>query len=1065
MHAKVAEDGFLWISSQRALLRRSKGMEEGCFFPQPSSQVSPHCQCREAERGVIEDDYNVFKRGAMDRRDFKIAVLATQAALLFIGKRFAITTKQLEAIQENSELLKRLNGTQGIAKKLDVHSLEYGITGTEDDLQERIREFGHNKYDKSPSRSYLLYLWDACQDLTLAILTVCAVIALAVGIPTEGLSQGWYDGVGILVSVVLIVFFTATSDYRQSLQFQLLENEKKKIGVEVIRGGVRTKTSIFDLVVGDVVHLSTGDQIPADGLFVSGYSLTVDQSSLNGESEPVFPSHEKPSLFSGTMIQNGSGRMLVTSVGMRTEWGKLMSKLSEGGDNETPLQVRLNGVATTVGKIGLLFALLTFSVLIIRFLVARLAEGFKHWKMLYLMNIVDYFAIAVTILVVAVPEGLPLAVTLSLAYAMKQMMDDKALVRNLAACETMGSATYICSDKTGTLTTNQMVVVKIYACGQHNYPENVLKSLGGMAWELLIESLFLNTTGDIVELNDEHEVYGSPTEAALLNLGLALGGHYSEVRSACGLVKVAPFSSFEKKMSVLVRKRDGRHRSFCKGAPEIVLRACSHLMDESGISKPLNVLEKQKLQEVIQAYAQEALRTLCLAYVDHEGVPDGKEVCPDTGLTLVAIIGIKDPVRPGAKDAVDLCVKAGIKVCMVTGDNLETAKAIARECHILTDGLAVEGPVFRQWSSAEKTEKLTRIQVIARSSPNDKFMLVQLLKERQEVVAVTGDGTNDAPALHAADIGLAMGISGTEVAKSTADVIILDDKFSSVINVVKWGRSVYTNIQNFVQFQLTVNVVALTINFVSACVTGDAPLTAVQLLWINLIMDTLGALALATEAPYDALMERPPVGRQGSFITNVMWRNILGQAVYQLIVLWVLQFSGKTILGISDDSSDEVLNTVIFNSFVFCQVFNEINSREMEKLNVFSSLLTNNLFLLVLIFTVSFQVVIVEYLGTFASTVPLSLKHWAISVGLGFCSLIVAMVVKLLPVPSKPVKDYLYFGSIQPRTELHDQYQSLPRNSTSRKAINNQYQSLLTSPTSRKALNDHYQSLLTSPTS
>lgn len=974
------------------------------------------------------------RREAKNLRDFKIAVLATQAAVLFIGKRFAVTAQQMEDIQENSVLFKRLNGVDGIAKKLDVHSLEHGISGA-DDMRARIQEFGSNKYDEKPSRGYLLYLWDACQDLTLMILAVCAVIALAVGIPTEGLSQGWYDGVGILVSIVLVVFITATSDYRQSLQFQLLEDEKKKIDVEVVRGGIRMKISIFDLVVGDVVYLSTGDQVPADGLFVSGYSLTIDQSSLTGESEPVLPSHEKPFLLAGTMVHNGSGKMLVTAVGMRTEWGKLMSKLSEGGENETPLQVRLNGVATTVGQIGLVFALLTFSVLIIRFLVARFNEGFKHWKMEYLVDIVSYFAIAVTILVVAVPEGLPLAVTLSLAYAMKQMMDDKALVRNLAACETMGSATYICSDKTGTLTTNQMRVVKIYSAGHTSNAEDLHKRIQGLALEHLLENIFLNTGGEVVELGDEHEVYGSSTEAAILHLGLSLGGSYSEVRFACELVKVAPFSSFEKKMSVLVKRRDGNYRSFCKGAAEIVLRACTHVMDECGASKPLDLVGKQKLEDVIQAYAQEALRTLCLAYVDHEGVLAGDQVCPDMGLTLVAIVGIKDPVRPGAKDAVNLCLKAGIKVCMVTGDNLETAKAIARECNILTNGLAVEGPVFRQWSLEERMEKLSKIQVIARSSPNDKFMLVEHLKDRKEVVAVTGDGTNDAPALHAADIGLAMGISGTEVAKATADIIVLDDNFASIVNVVKWGRSVYTNIQKFVQFQLTVNVVALTINFVSACVTGDAPLTAVQLLWVNLIMDTLGALALATEAPYDALMERPPVGRQGSFITNVMWRNISGQALYQLVVLWVLQFKGKAILQITGDSVNEVINTLIFNSFVFCQVFNEINSREMEKVNVFSSLLTNNLFLLVLLFTVVFQVVIVEFLGTFASTVPLSVKHWAISVGLGFCSLFVALVVKFIPVPSKPLIEFFHIGFTQANTDLKDGYEKLPTSLPSQKAI------------------------------
>lgn len=960
-------------------------------------------------------------------RDFKIAVLATQAALLFIGKRFAVTAQQLEGIQENAELYRRLNGAEGIAAKLDVHSLERGINGSDADIQERIEEFGPNKYDEKPPRGFLQYLWEASQDLTLVILAICAVIALVVGIPTEGISQGWYDGMGILVSIVIVVLITATSDYRQSFQFQLLENEKKKIEVEVFRGGNRMSVFIYDLVVGDVVYLSTGDQVPADGLFLSGYSLTIDQSSLTGESEPVHPSHEKPFLFAGTMVNNGSGKMLVTAVGMRTEWGKLMSKLSEGGDNETPLQVRLNGVATIVGKIGLVFAVLTFSVLMIRFLIGRFEEGFNHWRMNYLLEIVNYFAIAVTILVVAVPEGLPLAVTLSLAYAMKQMMDDKALVRNLAACETMGSATCICSDKTGTLTMNRMAVVKVYCAGHNSKAESVHTNLSEKALELLIENMFLNTSGDVVELGDKHQVYGSPTETAILNLGLLLGGQFSEVTSKYEIVRVAPFNSVEKKMSVLVKLGDGKYRSFCKGAAEIVLSACNQWMDESGVSIPLDASVMQKLENIIQAFAQDALRTLCLAYIDHENLPDGDQVAPISGLTFVAIVGIKDPVRPEVKDAVNLCFKAGIKVRMVTGDNLETAKVIARECNILTDGgLAVEGHVFRQWSLTERMDKLPKIQVIARSSPNDKLMLVKHLKDQQEVVAVTGDGTNDAPALHEADIGLAMGVSGTEVAKSSADVIIMDDNFSSIINVAKWGRSVYTNIQKFVQFQLTVNVVALTINFVSACAIGEAPLTTVQLLWVNLIMDTLGALALATEAPYDALMERRPVGRQGNFITNVMWRNILGQAVYQLIILWTLQFQGERILHLRGDSANDVLNTLIFNSFVFCQVFNEINSREMEKLNVFSNILTNSVFLLVLLFTVVFQIVIVEFLGRFADTVPLSAEHWGISVLLGFCSLFVGIVVKLIPVPSKPFLEFFSRGTARVENNLHHGYSKLP---------------------------------------
>ncbi|KAI5056341.1 hypothetical protein GOP47_0028159 [Adiantum capillus-veneris] len=913
---------------------------------------------------------NVQKiREAQERRNFKVAVLVTQAALIFIGTRFKVAAQILEYLQGNHELYEKLGGLQGISSKLDIGDLDSGILGTDADVKERKEDFGENKYDEKPPRGFWVFVWEAFHDLTLIILVVCAVISLAVGILSEGISTGWYDGVGILASILIVVFVTAISDYRQSLQFQELEKEKKKVKVSVIRGGTRRTIFNHEVVVGDTIVLSTGDQVSADGIYVSGNSLTIDESSLTGESEPVHPSAEKPFLLSGTMVQNGEGRMLVTAVGMRTEWGKLMAKLSEGGSRETPLQVRLNGVATIVGKIGLGFAVTTFLVLMVRFVIARFNEGWDNWRSEYLLQIVNYFATSVTILVVAVPEGLPLAVTLSLAYAMKQMMKDNALVRNLSACETMGSATCICSDKTGTLTTNHMTVVKVCCFGFVEAADKVARKLSDESRGLFCEGIFLNTSGEISERDGHHEVHGSPTESAILELGMSLGGHFRNVRSRYHIVRVEPFSSATKRMLTLVKLDNGKFRSYCKGASEIVLSMCGYKIDEGKTKAPLDSEEKRKLEEVIRTFARESLRTLCLAFIDLDYAPGDDEELPTAGLTFMGIVGIKDPVRPGVKEAVQLCFKAGIKVRMVTGDNIETASAIARECNILTeDGIAIEGPSFRNWSPAEMMEKVHKIQVIARSSPLDKLKLVEYLKSENEVVAVTGDGTNDAPALHEADIGLAMGIAGTEVAKSSADVIVLDDNFTTIVNVAMWGRSVYINIQKFVQFQLTVNLVALTINFVSACVTGEAPLTAVQLLWVNLIMDTLGALALATEPPYEALMERPPVGRKGSFITNVMWRNIIGQAIYQLIVLWVLQFLGEQLLRLRGEDADSILNTMIFNSFVFLQVFNEINSRDMEKLNVFSSICTNKVFVSVLLFTVAFQVIIVEFLGNFADT-------------------------------------------------------------------------------------------------
>ncbi|KAF2612694.1 hypothetical protein F2Q70_00012921 [Brassica cretica] len=487
-----------------------------------------------------------------------------------------------------------------------------------------------------------------------------------------------------------------------------------------------------------------------------------------------------------------------------------------------------------------------------------------------------------------------------------------------------------------------------------------------------------------------------------VKLGLSLGGKFQEERKSCKVVKVEPFNSTKKRMGVVIELPEGggRLRAHTKGASEIVLAACDKVVNSSGEVVPLDEESVNYLNVKISEFANEALRTLCLAYMDLENGFSPDEAIPASGFTCVGIVGIKDPVRPGVKESVELCRRAGITVRMVTGDNINTAKAIARECGILTDdGIAIEGPVFREKSQEELLELIPKIQVMARSSPMDKHTLVKQLRTTfDEVVAVTGDGTNDAPALHEADIGLAMGIAGTEVAKESADVIILDDNFSTIVTVAKWGRSVYINIQKFVQFQLTVNVVALIVNFSSACLTGSAPLTAVQLLWVNMIMDTLGALALATEPPNNELMKRLPVGRRGNFITNAMWRNILGQSVYQFIVIWFLQAKGKSVFGLDGPDSTLMLNTLIFNCFVFCQVFNEISSREMEEIDVFKGILDNYVFVVVVGATVFFQIIIIEFLGTFASTTPLTLVQWIFSIFIGFLGMPIAAGLKTIPV-------------------------------------------------------------------
>ncbi|KAJ7534406.1 hypothetical protein O6H91_13G093000 [Diphasiastrum complanatum] len=959
-------------------------------------------------------------------RFLKAGQEATRAAEEKAKKNnFDLNSEVLASMVEKRDhaMLHDNDGVQGVARKLRVW-LDAGVSSDEAELKRRQDVFGSNTYTERPPKAFWIFLWEAMHDMTLIILAVCALLSLAIGIPTEGLEKGWYDGAGIGFSIILVVLVTAVSDYQQSLQFQALDKEKKKIFVQVTRNSRRQKVSIFDLVVGDIVHLAIGDQVPADGLFITGYSLVIDESSMTGESEPQKVNHENPFLLSGTKVQDGSALMLVTGVGMNTEWGHLMAVLGEAGDDETPLQVKLNGVATLIGRIGVGFAVVTFAVLLGRFIFQK--EDLKHWSAVDLLQILNFFAIAVTIIVVAVPEGLPLAVTLTLAFAMKKMMADKALVRHLSACETMGSATCICSDKTGTLTTNQMTVVKAWICGAVRQVHEAKSDICDDVLENVLQGIFQNTSGDVADdENGKPALLGTPTETALLAYGLSLREDFKNIRSKSKIVKVEPFNSAKKRMGVITELADGKYCAHWKGASEIVLGICDRMIDADGKVISIDENKYRELRGIILMFADEALRTLCLAFKVLSHVPSSEDNIPDSGFICMAIVGIKDPVRPGVKDAVRLCVSAGIRVRMVTGDNINTAMAIARECNILTDGEAIEGPEFRNLSIEEMRKKIPNLQVMARSSPTDKHTLVKQLRAMEEVVAVTGDGTNDAPALHEADVGLAMGISGTEVAKESADIVILDDNFATIVKVAMWGRSVYTNIQKFVQFQLTVNLVALVLNFISACTTGSAPLTAVQLLWVNLIMDTLGALALATEPPYDGLMSRPPLGRKGNFITNIMWRNIFAQSIYQLAVLFVLQSKGKDILHIRGNNSELVLNTLIFNTFVFCQVFNEVNAREMEKLNVFRHTFNNWIFVLVVLFTVVFQVILVEFLGKLANTTPLNLQLWGVSLLIGAVSVPIAVIGKFVSVPSKP-----FFELICPiDSEIENPYQQLPNGS------------------------------------
>lgn len=911
----------------------------------------------------------------------------------------------------NLQCLSQLGGVKRLAGMLGTHP-SLGVSSKAEDILIRKEAFGTNVFEKPPKKSFLSFVIEAFKDTTIIILFVCAVLSLGFGIKQHGLKEGWYDGGSIIIAIILVVSVSAVSNFKQSRQFDKLSKESSNVQVEALRDGRRQHVSIFDVVVGDIIFLKIGDQVPADGLLLDGHSLKVDESSMTGESDHVdIDEANNPFLISGTKVTDGYGRMVVTSVGMNTSWGQLMSSVSRDLDEETPLQRRLNKLTSFIGKVGLLVAVLVLIVLLIRYFTGhtkdengnRKFNGNKTTTNEIMNEIINIISAAVTIVVVAIPEGLPLAVTLTLAYSMKKMMADHAMVRKLSACETMGSATTICTDKTGTLTLNQMTVIQFWQ-GKEVIVDPL--SLASNILELLRQAVGLNTTGSVCQLSSGSvpEVSGSPTEKAILSWAVFdLKMEMDVLHQSFELLNVEAFNSEKKRSGVMMRqRREKRAQVHWKGAAEMILAMCSDYYDQTGMLISMEDEDRRHFREIIQSMGAKSLR--CIAFAHKQiYMDDNNKQLDENGLTLLGMVGLKDPCRPGVREAVESCRKAGVNVKIITGDNIFTAKAIARECGILEeeeeiqDEAVIEGINFRNYSQEERMQKVNHIRVMARSSPFDKLLMVQCLKQKGHIVAVTGDGTNDAPALKEADIGLSMGIQGTEVAKESSDIVILDDNFASIVTVLRWGRCVYNNIQKFIQFQLTVNVAALAINFVASASSGNVPLTAVQLLWVNLIMDTLGALALATEQPTDDLMKKAPVGRTEKLITKVMWRNLIPQALYQITILLILQFKGNAIFGVSN----RVKDTLIFNSFVLCQVFNEFNARKLEQKNIFEGVLKNRLFLGIVGITIVLQVAMVEFLKKFAGTERLDWGQWGACIAIAAVTWLIGWLVKCIPTSSK----------------------------------------------------------------
>ena len=934
------------------------------------------------------------------------------------------TYQQRESMEEINYIESTHEGLPGLSKKLNS-DLENGISSNEDAKRLRIDYFDDNLRYREPMPSFWYYVAEAFEDEMLRILVVCAIFEITIGLSplTENPGKDAFDGFGIVFAILVIVITTSVTNYNKEKKFKQLSDENfKKFQVVVVRDGSKFNISDEELLVGDKCKIDLGMIIPADGILITSSNLRVDESSLTGESDLMrketlenciknkekykdkkFPS---PLVFSGTTVKEGSAWMLVLAVGKNSASGKIrehvMQNKNDEESNQTPLEIKLGDIAEDIGTFGLWSAILTFAALLFKLFYSKYIqmeyrnqqmENFIEDKILnetynrtsreniknetyYLLDnnsvwsgiwkdIFQSIVLCITIIVVAIPEGLPLAVTLSLSFSVKKMMDDNNLVRHMPACETMGGANFICTDKTGTLTRNKMHVVTVYnnnsevdvnnIDSEHN--ENATSKFSNEYYKSFRDALINNID---VELNSDGDIImesSSKTDFAFYDL---LRGFNENLFHVYERIDRLGFHSDRKKMSTIVKRDDGKYYIYMKGAPEVILNSCSHYLKHTGDSTAeITNTEVKKFDEVTKKFSSLTLRNLAIAMkeVSFDEVKAYRESKDSTShlnyeiekenFTLIGIAAINDALRAGVPQSVALCHAAYVRVIMITGDDVRIAEAIARNAGIIDireNYLSLTGNEFftriggiacktctmetnkctcpktigqakikygdnkddEFYESKLKKEKvhnmnefqriIPNLRVIARARAIDKYALVLGLRELEHVVAVTGDGTNDASALSKADVGFAMGKTGTDVARDAADIIILDDNFNSIVHAIKWGRNIFDNIRKFIQFQLSVNFSAVLLVFVSSCIGSESPITAIQMLWINLIMDSLGSLALSTEDPSDELLYRKPHSKREYIISPIMWKHVIAQSLVQFsLVLFLYLYASHFI--------------------------------------------------------------------------------------------------------------------------------------------------------------------------
>jgi len=1112
--------------------------------------------------------------------------------------------QQRKTNEEIKYINEKHNGLEGLSKKLKT-SLDTGISNNT--LELRRQTFDTNLRYREPMPSFWYFVKDAFGDEILQILCVCAIIEISIGLSpfTENPGYDAFDGIGIVFAIAVIVITTAVTNYNKEKKFKQLSDENfKKFQVVCTREGSNINISDEELLVGDKCKVDMGMIIPADGIVITSTNLKIDEASLTGESNlmrkesienclkmeqnrEVYPS---PMVFSGTTVKEGEGWILILATGPNSASGKIrehvMQNKEDEESNKTPLEIKLEDIAEDIGKFGLWSAIVTLVALLEKLFYSKYKQMYHKNEMLeafiekhfhngtydkteadkiknqtyYLIDnysiwsgiwkdIFQSLILCITIIVVAIPEGLPLAVTLSLSFSVKKMMDDNNLVRHMPACETMGGANYICTDKTGTLTRNKMHVVSIFDNEKKVNVNEIDHENKGTYSQMFTDSYYKNLRDALInnidiELDGNGDIImasSSKTDFAFYDLMKGFSENISNKYQQLDRLK---FHSDRKKMSTIVKRDDGKYYIYMKGAPDRIRDCCINYLKPNGQQK-VNIDKDflKKFDEVTEEYSLQTLRNLAIAM---------KEISPseynnfmaskmksnsmnyeieEKGFTLIGVAAINDALRPGVPQSVALCHNAYVKVIMITGDDKKIAEAIAKNAGIINpnekftsltgeDFWKEIGGIFCKTCTMEtakcicpktigqakikfkdiedeeelvtklKKEKVHDIEsfkkvikdlrVIARARAIDKYALVLGLRELDNVVAVTGDGTNDASALSKADVGFAMGKTGTDVARDAADIIILDDNFNSIVHAIKWGRNIFDNIRKFLQFQLSVNFSAVLLVFLCSCIGSESPITAIQMLWINLIMDSLGSLALSTEDPSNELLYRHPHSKREYIINNTMWKMIIIQSLVQFSLVLYLYLYGPTFIEEDNQErlgmirqlencfgdfpaeisefknhkvyyyimdgkksswdpmkhirrnldpkvcfffdrqqfeEDQINNlyeaynwytstygntvhmTMIFNTFVFYSLFNQINSRIINNnLNIFHRILDNWMFIAVTSVEMLIQFLIVQFGGLVfkCNKEGLTLSQWGWCLGLAGITFVVNFVLKFI---------------------------------------------------------------------